>query len=176
MLSHAPLRLRLTLWYVLLLAVILAVFATGIYMLLRHSLYQNLDESIQTRASTLLSIVQYEGGRPLLPDQALSGDPSDGEHFSRVFDVSGETSFDNSGTFGQVPLDSQAVASALSGRPTKYTVRTVADDDPIRVLTLPVIRDEAISGPIWPGGSHRPCTSSPVRREVKLAEPLQWFT
>ena len=58
-LTRAPIRLRLTLWYVFLLALILAAFAAGVYLLLRHTLYQNLNDSIQSRASALLSIVQY---------------------------------------------------------------------------------------------------------------------
>ena len=34
-------RLRLTLWYVLLLAIILAGFSAGVYLLLRDNLYGN---------------------------------------------------------------------------------------------------------------------------------------
>ncbi len=152
MLNRAPLRLRLTIWYVFLLAVILAVFATGIYLLLRHSLYQSLDESIQNRASTLLNFVQYEGDRPFLPAQTSSRDASQ-ERFARVFDVSGEISFDNTGALGQVPVDTQTVASALSGKSTRHSTRFVADDDAIRVITLPIIRDGAILGALELGQS-----------------------
>ena len=152
MLSNAPIRLWLTLWYVLLLAVILAVFAAGIYLLLRHSLYQNLDDTIQNRAGTLLNIVQYEGDRPFFSDQASSGD-SQGERFSRAFDVSGKMSFDNTGALRQVPVDAQAVASALLGKSTRHSTRIVAEDDPVRVITLPIIRDGAILGALEVGQS-----------------------
>ena len=50
MLARVPIRLRLTIWYVLLLALILAAFAGGVYLLLRHNLNQNLNDSIQNRA------------------------------------------------------------------------------------------------------------------------------
>ena len=153
MVNRAPLRLRLTLWYVFLLAVILAVFAAGVYVLLRHSLYQNLDESIQNRAGTLLNIVQYEGERPFLPVQASSQGESSGESFARVFDASGEISSDNTGALGQVPVDAQAVASALSGKSTRHSARVVADDDTMRVITLPVTRDGAILGALEVGQS-----------------------
>lgn len=43
-------RVRLTLWYVLLLAVILEVFSAGMYAALRVSLYNNLDDSVDSRA------------------------------------------------------------------------------------------------------------------------------
>ena len=152
-LNRVPIRLRLTFWYVFLLAVILAVFAAGVYLLLRHSLYQALDESIQNRASTLLNIVQYEGDRPFLPDHAPSGDPSQGEDFARVFGLSVEMSFDSTGALGQAPVDTQAVASALSGKSTRHSARIIADDDPIRVITLPIIRDGAILGALEVGQS-----------------------
>ena len=57
MLARDPIRLRLTIWYVFLLAIILAVFAVGVYLLLRHSLYQNLDESVQSHAGALVNVV-----------------------------------------------------------------------------------------------------------------------
>ena len=49
MLIPASIRLRLTLWYVLLLAVILAVFIASVYFVLSHNLYNNLDESVTSR-------------------------------------------------------------------------------------------------------------------------------
>ena len=152
-LNRVPIRVRLTFWYVFLLAVILAVFAAGVYLLLRHSLYQNLDGSIQNRASTLLNIVQYERDRPFLPDHATSGDPSEGEYFARVFDLSGQMSFDNTGAFGEVLVNTRAVASALSGKSTRHTARIIGDDDPIRVIMLPIIRGGAISGALEVGQS-----------------------
>ena len=42
MLIPTSIRLRLTLWYVLLLAVILAVFIASVYFVLRHKLNQKL--------------------------------------------------------------------------------------------------------------------------------------
>ena len=53
MLGFRSIRLRLTLWYVLLLAIILAGFSAGIYLTLRHNLYANLDDSLETRANDL---------------------------------------------------------------------------------------------------------------------------
>ena len=85
-LINASIRVRLTLWYVLLLAVILAAFSAGVYLFLRHTLYENLDDSIQSRASALLETIQYEGTKPLLPKVGSSNDPNQGEHFARLFD------------------------------------------------------------------------------------------
>ena len=65
-------RLRLTLWYVLLLAVILAAFSAGIYLTLRHNLSANLNDSLETRTNILLDVVHFEGGRPTLAGRVRS--------------------------------------------------------------------------------------------------------
>ena len=149
--NRAPIRLRLTLWYVLLLAVILAAFNAGVYLLLRHTLYQNPNESIQTRASAILKVVQYEGGHPFLPGQASSGDPNQGEHFARVFDASGDVSFDNTAALGDVPVDAKAVASALAGESTFRSLKFDGDSDPLRGATFPIRRGEEIVGALEVG-------------------------
>jgi heavy metal sensor kinase len=136
-------RLRLTLWYVLLLAIILAAFSAGIYLTLRHNLYANLDDSIQNRANILLDIVRYEGDRPTLAGVVSSDDPNQGESFVRVFDASGELSFDGSAVAGDVPIDRRAVESALVG---KTITRSVNVGEAFRVRTLPIERDGRISG------------------------------
>jgi len=136
-------RLRLTLWYVLLLAIILAAFSAGIYLTLRHNLYANLDDSIQNRANILLDIVRYEGNRPSLAGVVSSNDPNQGESFVRVFDASGELSFDGSAVAGDVPIDRRAVESALVG---KTITRSVNVGEAFRVRTLPIERDGRISG------------------------------
>jgi len=143
-------RLRLTLWYVLLLAVILAAFSAGIYLTLRHSLYDNLDDSMQNRANVLLDIVRYEGSRPTLAGVVSSNDPNQGESFVRIFDASGELTFDNSAAAGDVPIDRRAVESALAG---KTATRNVNAGETLSVRTLPIDRDGRISGVLEVGQS-----------------------
>ena len=138
------LRLRLTLWYVLLLAIILAAFSAGIYLTLRHSLYANLDDSIQNRANVLLDIIRYEEGRPTLAGLVSSADPNAGEHFVRVFDPLGAITFENSAAAGDVPIDSRAVEGALRDKTT--TRRVTVDGETMRVRTLPIERDDGIGG------------------------------
>jgi heavy metal sensor kinase len=151
-------RLRLTLWYVLLLAIILAAFSAGIYLTLRHNLYDNLDDSIQNRANILLDIMGYEGSRPTLAGRVSSADPNAGEHFVRVFDASGAVTFDNSAAAGDVPVDISAVERALAGRPS--TRRVSVDGEPMRVRTLPIERNGAISGALEVGLSEGEVTDT----------------
>ena len=151
MLTLRSIRLRLTLWYVLLLAVILAAFSTGIYLTLRQNLYGNLDDSIETRANDLLAVMRYDGERPTLSGRIPSDNPNQGEQFVRVFDLAGEPTFDNSTPEGDIPVDRGAVGAALAGKTVTRTVDV--SDETIRVRTLPVERDGQISGVLEVGRS-----------------------
>ena len=53
---HLPVRWRLTLWYTLLLAVILAIFSGTLYAGLRAQLYASFDEQLLNQAA--LAMVQ----------------------------------------------------------------------------------------------------------------------
>ena len=137
-------RLRLTVWYVLLLAIILAAFSIGMYVALRHILYSNLDQSLENSATAFLDIIQYDENRPTLAIRFPSDDPSEEERFVRVFDTSGASTFDNSSKLGDIPVDAHALDDALAGRSTVRTLTTAGD--PIRVKTLPITRDGQVSG------------------------------
>ncbi len=143
MLRRAPIRLRLTLWYVLLLAVILVAFSAGVYLLLRHDLYQNLNESLEAQADGLRSGVQFEGERPVFGGQLPPGSE---ERFARVFDASGEVTWESAEEIGQMPVDEGAVMRALAGEPSRRSVRPIGDDDRIRVIAVPIIREGAVVG------------------------------
>lgn len=143
-----PVRVRLTLWYVALLAVILAAFSGGVYLAMRANLSQNLDDSLQGRADLVLSLVSFQGGVPVLTAPNIPGDPVEGEHFVRVFDASGEAVFDNSAP-GIAPASSASVAGALAGT----TVRESIDGpgEPLRVLTVPLVRGSQTLGAVQVG-------------------------
>ncbi len=63
------LRLRLTLFYTLLVAVVLAASGMGLYLLLRRNLYQSLDNSLREAASLLAALTDEENGTPILSDE-----------------------------------------------------------------------------------------------------------
>jgi heavy metal sensor kinase len=149
MLAPRSIRLRLTLWYVLLLAVILATFSAGIYSALRHSLYANLDDSIEARTNDLLGIIRYEGGGPTLAGSLEANSPDLGEQFVRVYDASGNPTFDNSGEAGAVPIQGSAVDKALAGRTAARSVS--AGGEPFRVLVVPIERDGQVIGALEVG-------------------------
>src|SRR3989304_3469788 len=107
--AFRSIRLRLTLWYVLLLAIILAAFSVGIYVTLRHNLYANLDDSLETRADDLLATVRFDGARPPLGGAVSEEGQEEGEQFIRVFGPSGLVTFDTSPPAGVVAADRAAV-------------------------------------------------------------------
>ncbi len=144
-------RLRLTLWYVLLLAVILAGFSAGVYVVLRHNLYDNLDDSIRNRANTFLDVIQYEEGQPTLAGSVSSDDPNAGESFVRVFNVSGHMTFDNSAAAGDLPIDSRAVDRALRGQTSTRTA--VVGNETMRVRMFPIEHGDGIGGVLEVGQS-----------------------
>ena len=178
MLNRTPIRWRLTLWYLILLAIILAVFIVGVYIILRKTLYDNLDESIMNRASALLSVIQYEDGRPFLPDEATSGDPSRGEHFARLFDDSGGLRFDNTAALGQIPIDTELLNTSLLGESTtRRVILAGEDDDLVRVTTFPIVRDGVVVGVLEVGQSEERVsdTLSTLLLIMGLAYPVALF-
>jgi heavy metal sensor kinase len=129
-------RLRLTLWYVLLLAIILASFSAGIYLTLRHSLYANLDDSIEARANDLLPLVQYGDGHPTLSANVAAASPDLGEQFVRVYDGSGAVTFDTSGEAGVVPIDATAVREALGGKASVRSLKVDGESFRARITSI----------------------------------------
>lgn len=142
-------RLRLTLWYVMLLAIILAGFSAGVYFTLRHDLYGNLDDSLETRANDLMPLVSYDGARPTLSPNVSTNSPDLGEQFVRVYDTSGGLTFDNSGQAGAVPADVEAVQRALSRKTS--TRGASVDGEPFRLLVVPIEQDGRVTGALEVG-------------------------
>ncbi len=143
-------RVRLTLWYVLLLAVLLAVFSLGVYFALNQALDENLSDSLESRAAIVIALATVDG--ELGTDGVeVPGDPLEGEHFARVFDGEGQLVFDNSLPRFAEPPDPDAVAAALAGRRRFRDMDTGGEY--LRVLTSPVVIDGEIVGAVEVGQS-----------------------
>jgi heavy metal sensor kinase len=141
-------RVRLTLWYVLLLAVTLAVFSGGVYFALRERLYGNLDDSLDSRAEIVAGVVVQDGALAV-DDAALAKDPTDDEEFTRVYDANGEVIFDNSTPDARPSRDPGAVSAALDGRASRRSVGS--PDEDLRALTVPVRAGGEIIGVVEVG-------------------------
>ena len=64
------LRLRLTLFYTLLVALVLAASGVGLHVLLARGLYRSLDQNLQQAASLLSGFMEQEDGRPQLQPES----------------------------------------------------------------------------------------------------------
>lgn len=67
---HRTIKFRLTIWYLVVIAVLLVVFGTFAYYLLRNNLYRTLDRSLQARALELQRTIRVEGNRILFDQKA----------------------------------------------------------------------------------------------------------
>lgn len=130
------LRVRLTLWYVALLAVILLLFSGVLFLRLNQTLYDNLDDTLHNRAEGVMGTVVDVAGRPQLRDSGMRTGRTQGDSFTRVFDGTSALVSDDSAALGSVPLFPLDVATAERGGSTLRSVNI--DESRLRVLTLPL--------------------------------------
>jgi len=143
------LRIRLTLWYIVLLAIILAIFSLGIYLTLRENLNSNFNQSMQIRVADLLVAVTYESSVPTLPARGSSSGLDKDDQFVRIYDSSGRLSFDTSEKPLIVPVDRASVQQGLAGK-TDVRGETIGED-PFRVRVVPIRRDGVVVGALEVG-------------------------
>jgi len=144
-------RVRITLWYVLLLFVVLGAFCAGVYLVLRASLYSNLEDTIANRAGTFQGLLEFEDGVPTLPETAASTGPDPEERFVRVYDSSGNVTFDGSLGAGGAPANTEAIEAVLRGESGSWTVHLA--DESVRVRGFPITRDGETVGVLEVGVS-----------------------
>ena len=143
-------RVRLTLWYVAVLALVLLAFSAAIYVTLRRSLDEDLTDSASNRAALTMDLIEFDGvGEPSLELPSYAASPDADEAFQRLIAPDGELLFDNSGESGEdvANVNPDAFARALAGE------RTVSTDGASRVVTLPVMSEGEVAGVLQVGES-----------------------
>ncbi len=151
-------RVRLTIWHVLSLTLLLALFSSGVYIALRGALQENLDNRIETRVQVLMQVIQVEDGLPVLPIHVVPPGPVDDEvenevegnlddeGFIRVFDSSGGLLLDTSALDEELPPLIDDVRPVLAG--AERWLRVQGEEDTFRVLAVPISRNGNIIGAI----------------------------
>ena len=135
-----PVRWRLTLWFAVLLALVMALFGGLIYVVLRQQLYASFDEQLLNQASLTLTAVHVEDGRPKLEPSVAN--VADSEYFLRLFDTDGAIVFETGGSTASETLNQDVITAALAGR-TEYSAALDEDNESIRLISVPVRPDEA---------------------------------
>jgi len=133
---NLPLRARLTMWYVGLLAVVFVVLAGFLVLRLQAGLIRGLDESLATRAAQISLGLQSgcEGEFQDVTGASLVGLPQ-GEAGAQLLSPEGqvvETTGDRAAAHPLLTTDQ--VRSVMAGASMSRTVRTGPDEEGFRVL------------------------------------------
>jgi heavy metal sensor kinase len=130
---------RLTLWYIVLLALILIGFSSALYFTLARALYQQVDDSLARNNHDLIDgltikngQIDYPGGENDISD--LEAVRAQG-YLVRVVDADGKILNTNS-TYAPLPVTPDSLAMARSGLPQFQTVSL--DGETYRLYTTPV--------------------------------------
>jgi heavy metal sensor kinase len=143
------LRWRLTGWYVLLLAAILALFSSGVYLAVRQLLVENVDQMLQHQARLVAQAIDEDDGVLTLTQDVLLPDVRDQQHFTRIYRADQSLSFSDGGAGAQIPAVPDALANALSGR--QHLGEVQLGTTTLRVASFPVSDEGRIAGVLQVG-------------------------
>jgi heavy metal sensor kinase len=133
-----PIRARLTMWYVGLLAVVLLVLGGFLILRLHAGLIHGLDDSLATRAAQISLGLQggCEGEFQDVSDASLVGLPQ-GESGAQLLSLDGKV-LESAGdpAAEQALLTVDQVRSVAAGRALRGTVRSGPDGEAFRVLAV----------------------------------------
>ncbi|NIS61552.1 MAG: heavy metal sensor histidine kinase [Proteobacteria bacterium] len=141
-------RFKLTLWYIIILGIVLTSFSTFLYLTLARSLYRGIDTKIRSIAEVIASsstnpYSQYSfGNLDRMLKESFGVKPL--TKFIQVLDESGRVGrkSDNLRQF-QLPISIRALKNASQGKLTFETTKAM-DEYPLRMVTVPVIRHRHI--------------------------------
>jgi two-component system OmpR family sensor kinase len=152
-------KFRLTLWYVVILGIILSSFSFFLYFTLADSLYKGVDNKIRTMAEIVTSSASNPlGVGPSITDLDRIMKERFGirplGRFVQILDESGrvDSRSTNLRNVQQVPLSIQTLQAASKGRTTFETVQTMGEY-PLRLVTMPIIDNGSMVGIVQVGSS-----------------------
>ncbi len=143
------LRFKLTLWYVLILGVLLISFSALLYITLSRSLYRDVDQKLRSLAELIAS----ESSSPFFKfglgsiDQALEASMNLKPigKFIQVLDESGRIGRKSENLKGiQLPISLNALRNASKGFITYETNHSVGNT-PLRIITYPVKENSQVT-------------------------------
>jgi len=131
-------KFRFTIWYLLVLAVLLIALSAGVYFSLSRSLYRSLDRSLELRSTQLRSI-------PAILESIRQGEFQEqlGEIIILYF-YSGNQLVEVSAPGISISLTNEFISEAIDGSSSFATTRT-AEGERVRLLAIPV--ELSIPGP-----------------------------
>ncbi|MDH5761708.1 MAG: ATP-binding protein [Nitrospinota bacterium] len=150
-------RSRLTAWHVAVLGFFLILFSILLYVFLSKRLYESIDNSLKVSASVVQKAALLEYSRTPLPGLDLFFDQflgySNINKFYRIYDGSGNVDSRSKGIdASKFPLTQDAYSKAIKGQDT-YETFNLTPKHRIRVITMPVIRNDNLVNLIQVGTS-----------------------
>ena len=135
-----PIRTRLTIWYVALLAAIIAALGAFLLLRLRADLVTGIDRSLDARAAQIS--LGYAGGNQGdfqdVTDATLGTLPQ-GEHGAQVLSPRGEVLQTSGDRVAEAPMvDPGILARVVSGQHVRTVARLGSDREPFRLLSLSI--------------------------------------
>jgi heavy metal sensor kinase len=124
-------KFRFTIWYLLVLAVLLIALSAGVYFYLSRSLYRNLDDSLELRSTQLRSI-------PEILESIRQGEFQEelGEIIILYF-YSGDQLMEVSPRGISIPLPHELISQAIAGASLFTTIQT-EEGEGLRLLAVPI--------------------------------------
>jgi len=124
-------KFRFTIWYLLVLAVLLIALSAGVYFYLSRSLYQSLDDSLELRSTQLQSI-------PAILESIRQGEFQEelGEIVILYF-YSGGQLVEVSPRGITIPLSDEFISQAIAGTSLFTTIQTT-EGEGLRLLAVPI--------------------------------------
>ena len=155
--AFKSIRSRLTAWYILLLGIILILFSVFLNYFLSKRLYESVDNSLTVSATVVATSAVMKFNRSPLPglDQFFEQFMGAGNlnKFYRIYDGSGNVgSRSNNIDASKFPLSQESYADALSGT-NSYETFLVDGKHPIRVITMPILREKKLVNLVQVGTS-----------------------
>ena len=124
-------KFRFTLWYLLVLAVLLTALSAGVYFYLSRSLYRSLDDSLELRSTQLVSF-------PAILESIRQGEFQEelGEIVTLYFYADNQSvEWPSPGT--NITLSNEFISQAIAGTGLFTTIQT-AEGEGLRLLAVPV--------------------------------------
>jgi heavy metal sensor kinase len=131
-------KFRFTIWYLLVLAILLAALSIGVYFYLSRSLYRNLDDSLELRSTQLCSI------------STILESINQGEFEQELGEIvilyfySGGQLVQVSAQGINITVPAELISQAIAGTSSFATVQT-AEGEGLRLLAVPI--NVSILGP-----------------------------
>ncbi len=146
-------RVRLTLWYTSVLAIVLALFSVALYSLLTFTLINQIDRQLQSTADRVaqsarlrLSLVSLS---PVLEIPELDVFATPGLYVQVYDEDSGQLLRSRTLGEGALPLDEEMLAQTLQGRANWQTIHI--EKNRIRIFNAPLMVNQRVVGVVQVG-------------------------